>query len=385
MTSDQILIDALNEVLPVVSAYEPRSRDSAFYPMHLSIPPEVYDKIAKLTIGHVLFRRRGNLYFGGKSLHYSHDEAARLLINKAMRVGPEASVGWLNRVHMTEVADVRYVAEVFGLRVRHPYQVCNGVRFCNFKDVPDSKMSAPYKHRHQQPQSFFDVDRPSAAILEVSKVPMKKSSPGSARSEAIDLAVLAHVVANEEAAPFVGYSWVEFVDVELEDADIPIAGAALSKYDGPIPVRSPHWVMNPEAVPTINALLELPEECRETIEIAASRLITARNRSSPTNKAIDGCICLEALLSDKQPGELTYKLALRAALLIGRNVPDRRTVRDQVKEFYGLRSRAVHGAHKSRPTDRQIAQDGMNVCTRVLDKIVELNAIPKWAELEIGT
>jgi len=92
---------------------------------------------------------------------------------------------------------------------------------------------------------------------------------------------------------------------------------------------------------------------------------------------------LESLLSDSQ-GELTYKLALRAALLIGSDIEERKKVRKQVQEFYRLRGKVAHGEHRSDPNDSTVVVDGMKVCARVLSRIVELKAIPHWPDFEIG-
>ncbi|MDO9069183.1 MAG: HEPN domain-containing protein, partial [Deltaproteobacteria bacterium] len=362
-----------------------RASDTSYNRMHAAIPTSIHAKISKLTSEHTLFSRRGNLIFGGKVLHFNPEDAARLLINKAARVGAEQSMRWLTRVHTTEVADIRYVAEVFNLHLGTPYEFSNGVRFGYVDSVPDTKMGGQYKLHHTRPRNFFDADRPIAAIHEVRSVRGKTSFRGYARSESIDLTVVAHALAHEDAAPFVGTSWVEFVDPELEETDFARAGVSMSLYDGPAPGYLPIWSMNTDGVPAIEAVLQLSKDLRNKVEVAASRLIMARNRVSPANKALDGCICLEALLTDNQKTELTYKLALRAALLVGVDVDDRREIRKKLQDFYDLRSRAVHGVvDKSKETDSQVARDGMSICARVLQKIVELKAIPKWADLEMG-
>jgi hypothetical protein len=53
----------------------------------------------------------------------------------------------------------------------------------------------------------------------------------------------------------------------------------------------------------------------------------------------------EALVTKKEEVEgLTYRLALRVANLLGRDPEERKNIFRQVKQFYGLRSRIVHGA-----------------------------------------
>ncbi len=383
MTSDQALVDALDRILPVVSAYGLRDIDTSYNGMHAAVPESIETAIGKLAFEHVLFARKGNIVFGGKLLHFNPQQVPRLLINKAVRVGTEKALHWLTRVYTMERADIRYVAEVFNLRLEAPYALSNGVRFETFDSIPNTKMGGQYKAYHRRPSSFFNWARPIAAVHEIRNVRGVTKFEGFARSDEIDLAVIAHVLAHEEAAPFVGSSWVEFVDDELEEADMPRASASMSRYDGPDPGHPPTWSMGIDETPSIEAFLQLPKAVRDKVEVAASRLIMARNRVSLSNAALDGSICLESLLSDSQ-GELTYKLALRAALLIGSDIEERKKVRKQVQEFYRLRGKVAHGEHRSDPNDSTVVVDGMKVCARVLSRIVELKAIPHWPDFEIG-
>src|SRR5262249_22094734 len=116
------------------------------------------------------------------------------------------------------------------------------------------------------------------------------------------------------------------------------------------------------------------------------RLNLARRRQSPGNQAIDGGICLEALLGDESPQELTYKLRLRAALLLGRTVDERQTIREDVRRFYDLRSKVVHGrvrGAKDASRDGHIALRGLQICTQAVRAIVQRNALPDYGEWEL--
>ena len=63
---------------------------------------------------------------------------------------------------------------------------------------------------------------------------------------------------------------------------------------------------------------------------------------------------LEALITKSEEVEgLTYRLGMRVANLLGRDANERKNIFRQVKQFYGLRSRIVHGAqHDDRLTKR---------------------------------
>jgi hypothetical protein len=60
--------------------------------------------------------------------------------------------------------------------------------------------------------------------------------------------------------------------------------------------------------------------------------------------AIGSITALEALLTKKEETEgLTYRLALRIANLLGSDATSRKSIFRQVKDFYNLRSKIVHG------------------------------------------
>jgi Apea-like HEPN len=109
----------------------------------------------------------------------------------------------------------------------------------------------------------------------------------------------------------------------------------------------------------------------------------ARRRRQPGNKAIDGAICLEALLLGDGQGELTYRLRLRAAILLGDNLEKRNKISQDIKRFYNLRSDAVHGntvdAHKLTQQHKDAAQ-GIEICWEALKAIVYLEKkyAPEW-------
>jgi len=354
--------------------------------MHFSIPDGVHAHLRSLTAEHSLFKQQGNTHFGAKLLHKNPSQAARLLINKAVQVGAASAVDWLTRVYTIKSAGIRYVTEAFGILMEAPYRLSNGVSFCAFRDIPPSKRAQLFNAhlRTEAPWFFSGPVTPIAAVYEVAEMAASAKTPSSPRADPIEEAIRAHAIVDDLAAPYSGESWVEFIDPELEDANVPLMSSSFSPYDGPSARGFGYTLkMSPDSVSKVEAILELPPKLLSKVDVAASRLIMARNRISPANKAIDGCICLESLLGDSQPGELSYKLSLRSALLTATDLADGLAIRRQVADFYTLRSKAVHGAHKTKPADSETAAQGLKICSRVLRKIVELKTIPTWAEYEL--
>ncbi|MGC2223024.1 MAG: hypothetical protein WA624_11965 [Methylocella sp.] len=124
-------------------------------------------------------------------------------------------------------------------------------------------------------------------------------------------------------------------------------------------------------------------------DIAIERLNLARRRLSPGNKAIEGAICLEALLCPDNNQEITYRLRLRSALLLSTGFDERCKISNDVKAFYNLRSSTVHGTtseSKTAQKDEACAARGLDICAQALRKIVNLNKkfVPEDWELSGG-
>ena len=86
---------------------------------------------------------------------------------------------------------------------------------------------------------------------------------------------------------------------------------------------------------------------RDSIELAARRLSAGMLRETEDDAVLDLLIGLEAVLSDQDKGELTFKLAVRtAAVLADRSGYDPSVVFGQVKQLYNYRSAVAHGNAK---------------------------------------
>lgn len=114
------------------------------------------------------------------------------------------------------------------------------------------------------------------------------------------------------------------------------------------------------------------------IEIAIRYFNFAKERDSNEDKIVDFVIALEALYLNGDHGEFTYKLAHRAASMLGSTFDRRRVAFEKVKAAYNLRSQIVHGG--SDPKKRKITnEDVEKVDNYVRISIVEyLNLNKKY-------
>ncbi|WP_395777602.1 hypothetical protein [Aquidulcibacter sp.] len=128
-----------------------------------------------------------------------------------------------------------------------------------------------------------------------------------------------------------------------------------------------------------------------TIQLATNKLSSSRSRKDDAEAFFDLGSALEILLTkgDSTKSEINYRLALRAALLLGSTQEDRRRWSKLTKDIYSQRSTAAHqGALKPPKTETEAAKRA-SLRLQAEDMIVRLIGIlserfPDWTELELG-
>jgi hypothetical protein len=131
------------------------------------------------------------------------------------------------------------------------------------------------------------------------------------------------------------------------------------------------YVLNSEEIPFLVAFRERVGPFFRTLESfpafnMAFQLYGVDN--PPTMEAVELVTAFESLITKKDETEgLTYRLAMRTANLMGRDADERKTIFRQVKQFYGLRSRIVHGAELDDKLTRRLEEiDSMRELLRRL-------------------
>ncbi len=106
-----------------------------------------------------------------------------------------------------------------------------------------------------------------------------------------------------------------------------------------------------------------------------------------TQGAIDLRVALESLfLNDNTSGELSYRLALRAAMFTGGDLNAREDTRKKIKTAYGLCSNAVHnGRLDLKAKDVETLEWARELVRNTLRRMIgDGNAKPDWASIELG-
>lgn len=342
---------------------------------------EVSENLVSLFHQHPAVQQTPSRFFGDKQLgFYWAQIASKSLVKRALRSGPDDAINWIKKIAATNAADLRYVLEIRGLKLQEAIHLSNGVVICPWKDLPASANAKAISFKSQiRPGGAFDASNlpPVAAYLEIRNVKARldlgdhfPSSEVTGVRAILERVARAFVLCGE-LAPFIGISWTDFCDSDLEDAE------PGRQWMGPKGEINPATIY-PKEVPTdakewIERLLALDEGLSATMDIALERLGLARLRGSPANRAIEGSICLEALLGDGGGDSLTHKISTRAAIVLSKTLEERTRTAKEVKDFYQLRSRAVHGLGTRRSGgDDHIARRGLEICAEVARRLVML-------------
>jgi len=325
------------------------------------------------------------LFFLSRQIGCWPSTQSRNLLEQAARAGGKAAVDWYRKVLSASSAHVNVISEMYGLIVREPVEFSNGVRLVPISeliDTPQARALASKIMAHPVGARDF----PAAAILTFRNIAGETDHAAGHKEYLAAIETIRRTVTaltlSEANTPTTGVSWIDF-----HDADLTASGFGYTwqnaTYDGRLP-RHPVDI-DPAAIEWAEKVLVLRGDVAAKCNFALARLNLARRRQTPGDQAIDGCIAFEALLSDRQPGDLTYKLKLRAARLLGNSYIERKEISRKVGSFYRLRGKVVHGQSTgASEEDRQAAKDGLDLTLAALRKIVLEAQIPDLQALELG-
>jgi hypothetical protein len=130
-----------------------------------------------------------------------------------------------------------------------------------------------------------------------------------------------------------------------------------------------------------------PQKRNKMLRIPLDRLGRAGRERDFADRAIDLGIALESLLlHDIQAhGELSFRLSLRGAWLIGSNPTERLEIQRSLRKLYELRSQAVHAGFVEQSTNTRSAIDRATaICRTLIRKLIDLECDIDWSQAVVG-
>ena len=191
--------------------------------------------------------------------------------------------------------------------------------------------------------------------------------------------------------PLQAYSWFNFIDSDIAEAQLGASRTSSHIEIMPLRIAESSLLDVDLASSLVGKYLSLEGNDKQRLKLALDRLNQGLRRLKPGDQAMEISIALETLLADGGT-ENTYKIGLRAALLLGGDVETMLQNRGIVGGAYVMRSALVHSGavpneikvpHLGKLPAHEVARRAATICGEVIQRIIIRGNIPAWFEYEL--
>lgn len=323
----------------------------------------------------------------------------RALWLRATSASPAAAVDWLESLLSTAEANAIFVMPLWGVDLAGEVQLSDTVRLVPWELLPDSPQRDAFTNEMpsvgSRPYSWVP---PKAALVEdfTIKPLLKKDGEAVATPDTTsqtrlnDIRLSLSLCGPRTLVP--GRQWAQYISADL--AELQLSPQLIPMME--IEPRVLHAFGSfdaSKAQALVRRVPALEDPLRAKVHLSLDRFDRGLRRSDAGDAALEFAIALESLLGDSST-DLTYKVALRSALLAGGKSNEKISVRDTVQTLYGLRSTVVHTGRSpdnvktkraGRWTPAQVMENGARVAASVISAVIDRGNLPDWFEFEIGS
>jgi hypothetical protein len=344
----------------------------------------------------------------GRGAHTFSAEFATQRMLHLVRSGrsAEQAIAWLRKAHETVRGVGGAVKALYGVKCSERIALSDDVLLLPYSELPPSETRDWVLNEHERANDArllhgFTLS-PRAVLYRPGTVeplfilsPFECSkAPSASWFDDLDSAALL-LALTPRAIPSEVAHWFNY-----DDPDVALLGErGLSRYvdeiQSPFRLSEPTEVTSESAGGLLAAYRRLGKGDRDRITLALQRLIRARSKRNPGNRAIDLAIALEVLFMNADRDEHSYKIGLRLAKLLYIDEPARRAAFLETRKLYELRSKMVHMGHAKNDwtVDGQmrsaydLVEAGDVRCAQAIRKLMNRGSIPKpddWSEFELS-
>lgn len=322
------------------------------------------------------------------------------LMWRAQRDSAEAAVNWLEALIATNRAHAWWLMPVWGLEVTHPVPLASGASLIPFSALPDSEHRRRFEGRPllEPFPSALSREPPGSVIMLETVIDPLFYDDNSASMLRLDDNIFTLMDDIRRCLSLIGpaallssWRWLQFESEDLaklaptgtSSSYVEIHPARLLRY-GAFDAERAHQL--------IERYLALQDSDRSRIGLSLDRFERAMRRHAPGDAAIELAIALDSLLGDGNT-ELTWRVSLRSALILGGSRADRIQIRSVIKALYDVRSQLVHEgkiaqAIKIKKIGKLSVDDllkqGRIIAARILEAAILRGHLPDWFEEELG-
>lgn len=379
-TDDRLVLEALSAAYPEI-VDEPNWLPR----VNATDAAAVWGRLRLAMEAHQIFGRGRHVFAGAHQLQLHPGIFSQFLSRPLKRRGPVGTLAWLHEIYSLETFVSRHCAELLGVKLVRELEFTNGVRLVPFENMRGSYHADQLRYAHAAPQSMVRYQpQDFAGMIKLVTLRFSPDHKYLQTDYSAFNAVALGITIATDGAPVVGLAWSEYENTDYDDAEIGWFSMP-PRYDGRPPWHQTVELAD-EHVVWINRYLSLSGQTQKACSIAASRLNSARRRVDPVDCAIDLATAFEALISKKdETSEISYRLKLRAALLLGTSYDERVAVSKHFAELYSLRSKGIHGVGPSGDLSsaQATATWGEKACQQLLRLVVEAGRLPDLGRLEL--
>jgi len=291
------------------------------------------------------------------------------------------------------------ILAVAGIEVTKPVELDDGMRLVPFDQVPRSRVtdylngvpefipsghmgigklpvpgSALIVRRQQRPKMVPDLPDPSESVTpQLQQAKMLQICKALTLVGPSSPAPLAHWIHLDDWTPLanVGQGWGGSIHEIFPSKSFDLTSSA------------------DELVQTVRSYLNLPQDVRESLDVAIDRLNLSLRRESDVDAAIELRVALEALLAKDldENAPVSYSIRIRGSYLASTKPEERISAYENLKEVYKVCSQAVHMgrfASKYEVNAREILRLGAKICSQLIRQVISVGRIPDWKRLILG-
>jgi hypothetical protein len=284
----------------------------------------------------------------------------QFVLNRARTKGPDDAVRWLNKVLSAPKVSILRVMPLWGLDVSQALDLTERIRLVPLSDLPNlPPHSEPMGSRLGFDVPMYQLEPPKTAL--VARIEQELINSSNDVSE-YDFSIDALLEELRLCLSLVCPSAIVAAPRQslFEDPDF----ADLAKLSGfvwrtidirPIDLRSFGAFDVDRAQRLVRGYLALDADTRRRIHLALDRFDRALRRHTPGDAAMELAITLDSLLGDGE-GELTWKVGLRSALLVG-GTKSERSERRAIGNLSAPQQSSAYRSHANRHRKKGARQD----------------------------
>lgn len=319
---------------------------------------------------------------------------ARALVNRAAIVGASTVVDSFDTALAGNRAQGVSASAIAGAAVKEAFDLPNGLSLLPFESLPPTY--GRYRVRQQFQNAVGIVQLPPIGLLasryEISpwivspdEVALHRGISKVSVFTLMEETARALTLAGPRAIMIVG-SWDQIIVEGLSGTG---GGCIVNTIERSAVHQNSATFLDPrEACEVVNLFFRAPASLRADLSVPIDRLNRAIREPNIVDRAIDLGIALEALLLHGLPddrGELSYRLSLCGALLLGGTEEVKAATYRQLRDLYNLRSNGVHtGRLKGSKEIPQKLETGFILCANLIKAILSLGHWPDTTKLALG-